>query len=134
MRFLCFSLLLLVACATFAQKSGTIQINKEYKHLRPIVRFAGSEGGALHLRNYLIDKCLEPNKGIVQSFEIVVEKANGNYMWITSDTCCLSGENYEKIEQLGHGSHLEFMNIKGINNEGQPVIYPGMKFTLYKKL
>ena len=86
------------------------------------------------LRNFLIDKCLEPNYGVIESFEVIVEDDQGNWKWIKNDSACFSGENYSILEKLGTGSQNEFINIIGVNNQGIQIIFSGMKFVIRKKL
>lgn len=124
---------LLLSLTFFGQRNGTITIKKEITDEHPTVRFAGLESGGVQLRGYMIDKCLEPNIGMVQHFEVVAEDRKGNTLWIKSDTSCFSGEHYEQLEEMGNGTQIEFMNIIGINSSGEKIIYPGMKFVIRKK-
>jgi len=130
-----FIVLFSIICSVgFSQHNGTIKIQKEKEVHHPIVRFNGLENGPVSLRTYLTDKCLEPNLGVINKFELIVEDEKGNWEWIKNDSACFSGENYQILEKLGTGSHLEFINIIGENDQGVKIIYPGMKFVLVKKL
>ncbi|MBL4705259.1 MAG: hypothetical protein JKY54_12110 [Flavobacteriales bacterium] len=116
-----------------SQSGGTITIEKETTILQPMVRFMDVENGPIELRNFMIDRCLEPNIGIIDKFEVIVENENGNWLWIKNDSACFSGENYEVLEKLEPGSQIEFINIIGLNNQGVKIIFPGMKFVIRKK-
>jgi hypothetical protein len=134
MKIFLVALLSSICSVGFSQHNGTIKIQKEKDMRHAEVRFNGLENGAVSLRTYLTDKCLEPNLGAITQFEVIVEDEKGNWGWIKNDSACFSGENYQILEKLGSGSHLEFINIIGLNDQGVKIIYPGMKFVLVKKL
>ncbi len=123
--------ILSLANISFGQSSGTITITKERP--APRVKFAGKENGAISLRGFLIDKCLESTIGGITHFEIIIEGSKNQYMHIEVDSCCLNGTTYEQLEELGNGSQLEFINILGVDANGNEIIYPGMKFVIRKK-
>ena len=116
----------------FGQTSGTITIEKKDTLIHPVVRFMGLENGPVQLKSYLTDRCLDANVGVIESFEVVIEDEKGNWNWLKNDSSCFSGENYEKLKELGNGSNVEFMNILGINGQGVKIIFPGMKFVIRK--
>ncbi|HAE31277.1 MAG TPA: hypothetical protein DCF89_09185 [Flavobacteriales bacterium] len=116
----------------FAQTTGTIKIRKDRDTIHPIVYFADQDSGPLKLRGFLIDKCLEPTYGVINRFEVIIEDNNGEWQLLKNESGCFSGENYNSLEMLGNGTHIEFINIIGNNEKGKEIIYPGMKFVIRK--
>jgi hypothetical protein len=116
----------------YAQVTGTVKIQKERSDLKPVVYFAGLDAGHLKLRDFLLDKCLEPTLGVINKFEVIVEDNKGNWRLVKNETGCFTGANYDILKKLGNGSHIEFINILGYNEKGDDIIFPGMKFVIRK--
>ena len=132
MKYFFSTILLLTFWAGFSQTSGTITIEKKDTLIHPVVRFMGLENGPVQLKSYFTDRCLDANVGVIESFEVVIADEKGNWDWLKNDSACFSGENYEKLKELGNGANVEFMNILGMNDQGVKIIFPGMKFVIRK--
>ncbi|MBT4775280.1 MAG: hypothetical protein HOH13_11185 [Crocinitomicaceae bacterium] len=122
----------LFAISMFGQTTGTIHIEKEQIKERYSVQFSGQENGPLILRDYLVDKCLLNNKGLITSFQVIIEDRTGEWRLLRNQGGCFSAINYQALEQLASGSNIEFINILGLNDSGNKIIFPGMKFVLKK--
>jgi len=116
----------------YAQVTGTVKIQKERSDLKPVVYFAGLDGGHLKLRDFLLDKCLEPTLGVINKFEVIVEDSKGKWRHVKNETGCFTGANYDILKKLSNGSQIEFINIMGYNEDGNDIIFPGMKFVIRK--
>jgi hypothetical protein len=116
----------------YSQVTGTVKIQKERSELKPVVYFAGLDAGHLKLRDFLLDKCLEPTLGVINKFEVIVEDSKGNWKLVKNETGCFTGANYDILKKLSNGSQIEFINIMGYNEEGDEIIFPGMKFVIRK--
>ncbi|MDC3336930.1 hypothetical protein OAW23_03600 [Flavobacteriales bacterium] len=122
----------ILSISIISQTTGTIQVEKEQIKERYSVQFSGQENGPLILKDYLVDKCLLNNKGLITSFQVVIEDNTADWRLLSNQGGCLTATNYQVLEQLASGSNIEFINILGLNDSGNKIIFPGMKFVIKK--
>ena len=132
MKLFLFLWALLISSGLLCQKKGTIWVEKKQTKEIYTVQFSGAESGPLILKDYLIDKCLLNNLGVITTFEVIVEDRTGNWRLLKNKGGCMTAANYQILEQLSSGSNIEFINIMGLNDAGNNIIFPGMKFVIKK--